>query len=772
MEAEMKRIFVFALLIVLLSACSNNDENEPLNNDLDEKIEENDVIKEVEKEFDLIIKPTDSKIAEINYIDSQYILDGQTVGYVDQFARLSLNRLGGYFDFENEGNVYSKGTYAFEIHEGEKSVTTYYNGQQIGEWNLSYDTIFESGEIYMVDFDLAEVLGLEKTWNPGDNSILFIGTDYSVRDFGTINISGYDLFLNSKRPTDVDVYIHPDNGNMVMMSGHYDNELGSFVGISQATLDCEMTDVRIIVRNKGRILYSSVMKDVIADITKHRISTGQIGKFTYLELELPKAGYVISDDGNIYIKGSISESGEITVIVSKDDTEIDRGQFPIIDGEFNIQMPLKEDEGVYKVEIRGEMNPYGVQELFHFYVLKQELMKVNLSDSWNELWDGIVEEGINITLSLDQIAQVNEVIAPIFTDTNGNITVNPISCFFTSYYNSPEDMDFANFLRYFPYHSNVNDVEEFNCLKLQGNWPFAEELETIPVPIHRYLTEEVEQVLLEFVGVELEDMNGVGFDELLYLEDYNAYYNFTSDFGPGIFNCTSGEVTNSTIKLYEEHGTYKVAVLTLEKQNGRYVIVSHQEMDTTSQNELECNVIEFDYTDTFLGGKESFPTYGNLVKTFGEPTEVRNVTDEDEVPIYGYFSALVYDDIEFVFPCSGNENDKFFIKDNDRVCRVDITGDKYSLDGSFFGGMGIGSSADEIVEFLDKEIRGINYSDPYSTCLEIVVIRFRNDVDKYNYERGIYFSGEMDTGLALGVVYLIDDNDEVVRIVMGWPTAG
>jgi len=405
-------------------------------------------------------------------------------------------------------------------------------------------------------------------------------------------------------------------------------------------------------------------------------------------------------------------------------------------------------------------------------ILKQELMKVNLSDSWGELWDNIEEGGKTITLSLDQIAQVNDVLTPAFADTNGNLTVNPISCFFTSFFNSPEDIDFENFLRYFPYYENVNDVEELSSLKKQENWPFAEELDNIPVPIHKYSTEDVEQVFGDYAGIELEDMNGVGFDELLYLEDYNAYYNFTSDFGPGTFNCTSGEVSNGTIKLYEEYGTYKVAVLTLEKQNGRYVIVSHQEMDTTSQNELECNVIEFDYTDTFLGGKESFPTYENLVKAFGEPTEVRNVTDEDEVSIYGYFSALVYDDIEFVFPCSGNENDKFFIKDNDRVCRVDITGDKYSLDGPFFGGMGIGSSADEIVEFLDKEIREINYSDPYSTCLEIVVVRFRNDMDKYDYERGIYFTGEMDTGLALGVVYLIDDNDEVVRIVMGWPTAG
>ena len=326
---------------------------------------------EVEDNYDLIIKPTYNKTAEINYVNSQYILDGQTIGYVDQCARLSLDKLAGYFNFVREGYVYRKGAYAFEIHKGDKWVTTYYYGQPVDNWRLSFEPVFKFGDIYLMDFDIAEVLGLEKTWNPEDNNILFNCTEYSIRDFGTIDIFGYDIFVTAKRPSNVDVYIHPDNGNMVMMSGHYDDEAGSFVGTSQARLDFEMADVQIIVRNKGRILYSTVMRDVMVDITKHKIRTGQIGKFTYLELESPEVGYMISDDGNIYIKGTITESGDLTVIVSKDGIEVDRGQFPIIDNEFNIQMVLKEAKGIYKVEIRGEMNPYGIQELFHFFVLKE-----------------------------------------------------------------------------------------------------------------------------------------------------------------------------------------------------------------------------------------------------------------------------------------------------------------------------------------------------------------------------------------------------------------
>ena len=325
--------------------------------------------------------------------------------------------------------------------------------------------------------------------------------------------------------------------------------------------------------------------------------------------EIPKnwdGKYEVVEEGNkvtFYYTGYEYEGGDfqeffkIIVMDEESYNEKERGRellLAIQDGNaFFVVTPL--DVGIADEEKSEEysnlyINRESIKELFSMKyskgqlgseesVSEQELMKVNLSDSWNELWDNIIEDGKNITLSSDQIAQVNEVIAPTLTDTNGNLTVNPISCFFTSYYKSPEDMDFANFLRYFPYCSDVNDVEEFNCLKSQENWPFTEELETTPVPIHRYSTEEVEQVLWEYAGIKLEDLNGVGMDELLYLEDYDAYYNFTSDFGPGSFNCTSGEVTNGAIKLYEEHGTYKVAVLTLEKQDRRYVIVSHQEIE-------------------------------------------------------------------------------------------------------------------------------------------------------------------------------------------------
>lgn len=60
---------------------------------------------------------------------------------------------------------------------------------------------------------------------------------------------------------------------------------------------------------------------------------------------------------------------------------------------------------------------------------------------------------------------------------------------------------------------------------------------------------------------------------MLYLPDYGAYYNFTSDAGGGGFTAVSGTVEGDTVRLTSADGT----VLTLRavpSEAGRYLIVS------------------------------------------------------------------------------------------------------------------------------------------------------------------------------------------------------
>lgn len=185
-------------------------------------------------------------------------------------------------------------------------------------------------------------------------------------------------------------------------------------------------------------------------------------------------------------------------------------------------------------------------------------------------------------LTADQIAQANAAFAETVTDAQGNDSVNPITCFFTSFYDKPQDINIDDFLRYFPYSENVSDGAEFAALKKLGNWPFDKDVAfaDMPVPISKYKAADIDKVLSEYAGITLGELGGAGLDQVCYLKEYDAYYNFTSDFGPGIFVCLRGEIDGDTVRLYGEAGGGGGAVLTLQKKDGRYLIVSYQQAGT------------------------------------------------------------------------------------------------------------------------------------------------------------------------------------------------
>ena len=156
--------------------------------------------------------------------------------------------------------------------------------------------------------------------------------------------------------------------------------------------------------------------------------------------------------------------------------------------------------------------------------------------------------------------------------------VNPVSAFFTSYYERPEELNFEEFLRYLPGSGLVKengDDPEFQALTAHPLWPFDGSL--IPVPIHRYSRQTVDQVLEQYAGITTRDLSGVGMDTVIYLEEYDAWYNFTSDYGPGMFIPVYGRREGSTVTLWEQpagDGT-PGDVLTLEGTADHFRIRSH-----------------------------------------------------------------------------------------------------------------------------------------------------------------------------------------------------
>ena len=173
-------------------------------------------------------------------------------------------------------------------------------------------------------------------------------------------------------------------------------------------------------------------------------------------------------------------------------------------------------------------------------------------------------------LTAEEIAQVNEAFAPF--DERENVSyMNPICSFFTSYYERPEDLNLVEFLRYFGLGNGpVEDGPEFEALKAAEGWPFqADHVDQMPVPIHRYSRADVDAYLEEHAGITTADLTTfpASSADLLYLPEYDAFYNFTSDAGPGMFICETGRREGDLLML-----TGDGKELTLEEtEDGRYL---------------------------------------------------------------------------------------------------------------------------------------------------------------------------------------------------------
>ena len=183
-------------------------------------------------------------------------------------------------------------------------------------------------------------------------------------------------------------------------------------------------------------------------------------------------------------------------------------------------------------------------------------------------------------LNASEISKVNKAFEPMRIDTEHNWAyTTPISCFFTSHYDTVENLDLAKFLRNFPGDGEKETftVDEFNDLKQLDNWPFGTEItqEQMPVPIHKFTYKEINRTLEHYARITLDDLTDTGSGEGLYhLPEYEAYYNNTSDVEYGVFLCTRGETDGDVVILYEE-SSVGTDVLTLHKKNGQYFIVSH-----------------------------------------------------------------------------------------------------------------------------------------------------------------------------------------------------
>lgn len=94
----------------------------------------------------------------------------------------------------------------------------------------------------------------------------------------------------------------------------------------------------------------------------------------------------------------------------------------------------------------------------------------------------------------------------------------------------------------------------------------------MPVPVHKYSRADVDAYLEEHAGITTADLTAFpdSTADLLYLPEYDAFYNFTSDAGPGMFICETGRREGDLLIL-----TGGGKELTLEEtEDGRYLFRS------------------------------------------------------------------------------------------------------------------------------------------------------------------------------------------------------
>ena len=108
------------------------------------------------------------------------------------------------------------------------------------------------------------------------------------------------------------------------------------------------------------------------------------------------------------------------------------------------------------------------------------------------------------------------------------------------------------------------------------DWPFnrVARMEDMPVPIHRHTVSSINEVLTRWGGITTNDLDTAG---VCYLEEYDAYYTFTSDFNMFYFIAESGEQVGNYVYLRKSVENGNIAVLTLRLMPGtdEWQIVSH-----------------------------------------------------------------------------------------------------------------------------------------------------------------------------------------------------
>ena len=136
-----------------------------------------------------------------------------------------------------------------------------------------------------------------------------------------------------------------------------------------------------------------------------------------------------------------------------------------------------------------------------------------------------------------------------------------VSCFFTSYYSTPRDINLDEFLTYCPLGMDINLPDGTMTEKEREALIATGKYYGYDVPTWRYRVADINAALIQYAGITLDDMttDWRNDERMLYLPEYDSFYNFTSDFGPGMFTPESGMHLGSIVRLDSKWSTLQVS---------------------------------------------------------------------------------------------------------------------------------------------------------------------------------------------------------------------
>jgi len=255
-----------------------------------------------------------------------------------------------------------------------------------------------------------------------------------------------------------------------------------------------------------------------------------------------------------------------------------------------LQLTTEEGSQYYRVD-SGDL----AAVLMEFYFNNAPYVPEFTSDL-SEILNKWQAEGVT-ELSYEKLLLINRNFLPHAMVENQITSVNPLSGFFQCLYDRPEEIDLNEFLRYNFKLSTGYTEEDFNLLR-QHNVQILdmtpdetyEDAVRMRAPIHKFPREKIDTQLMKYAGITTEDLTDLNVDNrsLVYLEESDSYYNFTSDFGPGSFRAAAGEIVGDAVYLYRGFAT-----LTLRKSGDVWLIYSHTyDTESATRAYLANSVIE------------------------------------------------------------------------------------------------------------------------------------------------------------------------------------